>query len=184
LAQRALLHAQLAKLSGQRAKALGLLLANAKLLPSQLADALAKTLELLRLLAVNACSRLSGLIACLALLHHQVGNVLVDCRLLASQSTALRRHVAVLLRGLLVNVRCALAKLCLLHTQLTKALASTHLLLCQVAVQTGCSLAQLCLLRGLRAHLLADVGQLASACLPDLRALCFQGTDLRACLQA
>jgi hypothetical protein len=43
-----------------------------------LADTLAKALVLLCLLAVDACCGLSGLIARLGLLHHQVGNVLVD----------------------------------------------------------------------------------------------------------
>ena len=111
-----------------------MLLANAKLLRRQLADTLAKALELLGLLAVDACCRLSGLVAGLALLHHQVGNVLVDRGLLASQSAALRSQVPILLRCLLVDVRCALAKLCLLHAQLTESLASGNLLLRQVAV--------------------------------------------------
>ena len=97
---------------------------------------------------------------------------------MASQRTALRRQVAVLLRGLHVLTCCALAKLCLLHAELSKALASAHLLLCQVAIKARCGLAQLSLLRGLRAHLLTNVGKLTSTGLSKLRTLCFQGTEL------
>ena len=78
LTQSTLLHAELAQLAAKSAEALSLLLANAKLLRGQRANALAKTLELLGLLAVNACCGLSGLVARLSLLHHQVGDVLVD----------------------------------------------------------------------------------------------------------
>ena len=184
LAQCTLLHAELAKLTGKSAKALCLLLANAELLCGQAADTLAKALELLRLLAVDACCCLSRLVAGLRLLHHQVGDVLVDRSLLARQCAALGRHVAVLLCCLQVLTSCALAQLCLLHAELAKALARTDLLLCQVAIQACRCLADLCLLGCLRAHLLADVGQLTSTCLAKLCPLCFQRTELTARLQA
>jgi hypothetical protein len=73
-----LLHAKLTQLAAQLTQTLSGLLANTKLLRSQLANALAQALELLCLLAVDTCCGLSGLVTRLALLHHQVGNVLVD----------------------------------------------------------------------------------------------------------
>ena len=184
LAQSALLHAELSQLPGQRAKALGLLLSNAKLLCGQLADALTKTLKLLPLLAVQAACSLSGLVARLRLLHQQVGDVLVDRGFLARQRTALRRQVAVLLSGLQVLTCCALAQLSLLHAELTEALACGHLVLSQVAIKTGRSLAQLSLLRSLCAHGLADVGQLPCGGLSKLSTLGFQVAQLAACLHA
>ena len=174
LAQCTLLHAKLAELTAQRAEALGLLLANAVLLRGQLANALAQPLELLCLLAVDACCCLSSLVARLALLHHQVGDVLVDRSLLARQRATLRRQVAVLLRGLQVLACCALAQLCLLHAELTEALPCGHLVLSQVAVEARCGLSELRLLRGLGANSLANVGQLPCGGLTKLSALSFQ----------
>ena len=78
LTQSALLHPKLAQLTCHLAKALRGLLANTKLLRGQLPNTLAKALVLLCLLAEDACCGLRGLVARLALLHHQVGNVLVD----------------------------------------------------------------------------------------------------------
>ena len=93
----------------------------------------------------------------------------------------LRCQVAVLLRGLLVDVGSGLAKLCLLHAQLTKALASSDLLLRQVAVQACTGLRQLFLLGSLLAHGLTDVGQLASG---RLAKLCTLGGELAKLLAA
>lgn len=78
LTQSSLLYAKLAELTGHRTKALCLLLANAKLLPCQRANALAQLLELLALLTVNASGRLRSLISCLRILQQQVRDVLVD----------------------------------------------------------------------------------------------------------
>ena len=97
---------------------------------------------------------------------------------MARQRAALRSQGPILLRGLQVLTRCALAQLSLLHTELTEALASGHLVLRQVAIEACCCLAQLGLLCGLRTYLLAKVGQLARTCLPKLCPLRFQRTHL------
>jgi hypothetical protein len=184
LAKSALLHTKLSQLPCHRAKALSLLLANAKLLRGQLANALGHALELLTLLAVDACGSLSRLVARLRLLHQQVGDVLVDGRLLARQSTALRSQVAVLLACLQELACCALAQLSLLHTELTEALPCGHLVLRQVAVKTRCGLSELRLLRCLGTNGLANVGQLPCGGLAKLGTLCFQVAHLAARLHA
>ncbi|NDC35187.1 MAG: hypothetical protein EBZ51_07330 [Synechococcaceae bacterium WB9_2_112] len=84
-----MLHAELTKLPGQLAEALCGRLSDVELLPGQLSDALAQILELLCLLAVDACNALRGLLASAGLLQHQVGDVLVDRGFLARQRALL-----------------------------------------------------------------------------------------------
>lgn len=90
LAKSALLHTKLTQLPCHLTEALGLSLADTKLLRGQLANALGHALKLLALLAVDARRCLGGLVARLRLLHQLVGDVLVDGRFLARQRAALR----------------------------------------------------------------------------------------------
>jgi hypothetical protein len=143
LAKSCLLHTELTKLTGHRAKALGLLLANAKLLASQTADALTKLLELLALLAKDASGRLGCLVARLGLLHQQVGDVLVDGCFLARQCTALRSQVAVLLTSLQELTGSALTQLSLLHAEVAQLAASLHTQLSLLRAQLADALASL-----------------------------------------
>ena len=184
LADAELLQPLLAGLRAQLTKALGHLLADAKLLAGERPNALGNVLELPGLLAVDACERLSRIRPPRPLLHEQVGDVLLDVRLLSCKRTTLGGEVAVTLRGLLVDVRGRLAQTSLLHAQLTKALARGNLLLREVAVEARGTLAKLRLLRRLLADCLADVGDLARGRLLGSCALGLERAQLTARLHA
>lgn len=103
---------------------------------------------------------------------------------MSGECALLRSEVAVALCRLLIEPGRGLAKTCLLHAQLTKALTGRDLLLREVAVEAGCGLTELCLLLRLLTDRLTDVGDLASSGLFGRRALRFERSQLATGLYA
>lgn len=155
LAKSALLDAELTQLATKCTQTLRDVLADAKLLTSQRANALANVLERTGLLAVDAGSGLRDVGTLPSLRCQEVGDVLLNVRLLPSERPGLRSKVAVTLCSLLIKACCRLTELRLLHAKLTKPLPSSDLVLCEVAVKAGRCLSQLRLLRGLLTDRLA-----------------------------
>lgn len=154
LTQSGLLHAHIAKLRAQRAKALGDVLADAKLLRGQIADTLAQCLLQLRLLAQDV-----GLLASdVGVLASKPG--LLPSQLAVQSGSALRQLTLLASRAKLTLAR-GLGQACALQTQLTHLLARAQRADTRLAQHIGSLHAQLGTLDAvLTLHLLVGQGRL------------------------
>ena len=176
LAQSGLLHTEVADLSAQRTEALSHLLTNAKLLGSQIADALSQLLLQLGLLTKDV-----GLLTCHACV------LTSKTRLLTSQLTIQARsalaELTLLTSSLHLTLTSSLGETCALQTQLAQLLACAQGAQTRLLQLLSSLHAQLSALQTiLRLHLLVRQSSLHGLLGIHARSLHLSGLVLHVCL--